>query len=44
MYRILLVEDDKNIRTLIVNYFTKKEKDLFTVDVACDGQAGLEKA
>lgn len=44
MYRILLVEDDKNIRTLIVNYFTKKEMDLFTVDVACDGQAGLEKA
>lgn len=44
MYRILLVEDDKNIRTLIVNYFIKKEKDLFTVDVACDGQAGLEKA
>ena len=44
MYRILLVEDDKNIRTLIVNYFTKKEKDLVTVDVACDGQAGLEKA
>ena len=44
MYRILLVEDDKNIRTLTVNYFTKKEMDLFTVDVACDGQAGLEKA
>ena len=44
MYRILLVEDDKNIRTLIVNYFTKKEQGTFTVDVACDGQAGLEKA
>lgn len=44
MYRILLVEDDKNIRALIVNYFTKKEQGAFTVDVACDGQSGLEKA
>ena len=26
MYRILLVEDDKKIQALIVNYFIKKEK------------------
>ena len=44
MFRILLVEDDKNIRTLIVNYFTKKEQGAFKVDIACDGQAGLERA
>lgn len=44
MYRILLVEDDSNIRTLIVNYFTKKEKDAFSIDTAADGQTGLEKA
>ena len=44
MYRILLVEDDGNIQTLISNYFTKKEKDAFTVDNAADGQTGLEKA
>lgn len=44
MYNILLVEDDSNIRELIVNYFTKKEKNVFTVEVACDGQEGLEKA
>ena len=44
MYRILLVEDDINIQTLIANYFTKKEKDVFQVDIASDGQTGLEKA
>lgn len=44
MYRVLLVEDDRSIQALIVNYFTKKEKDAFALDVAEDGQAGLEKA
>lgn len=44
MYKILLVEDDKDIRTVIVNYFTKKEPCSFTVDIAEDGQTGLEKA
>lgn len=44
MYRILLVEDDLNIRTLIVNYFTKKERGAFEIEVAQDGQTGLEKA
>ena len=44
MYRFLLVEDDRNIRELIANYFTKKEKGLFEVDIAADGQTGLEKA
>ena len=44
MYSILLVEDDRNIRNIIVNYITKKEKDVYSVDVAADGQTGLEKA
>ena len=44
MYRILLVEDDKNIQTLISNYFVKKEKNVFNIDLASDGQEGLEKA
>ena len=44
MYHILLVEDDRNIQTLIANYFTKKEKDAFAIEIASDGQTGLEKA
>ena len=44
MYQILLVEDDKKIQALIVNYFIKKEKNAFEVDVASDGQTGVEKA
>ena len=44
MYRILLVEDDKKIQALIVNYFMKKEKNAFDVDVASEGQIGVEKA
>ena len=44
MYRILLVEDDRNIRDLIVNYFTKKEKNAFCIEVAETGQDGLENA
>ncbi len=44
MYRVLLVEDDKNIRALIANYFLKKEGDAFQIDIAEDGQKGLEQA
>ena len=44
MYRILLVEDDESIQSLIKNYFTKKEKDAFEMDIASDGEIGLEKA
>ena len=29
MYRVLLVEDDRNIQALISNYFTKKRKGSF---------------
>ena len=44
MYSVLLVEDDVNIQNLIYNYFTKKEKDAFQLDIAPDGQIGIEKA
>lgn len=44
MYRVLLVEDDRNIQELIENYFTKKEKGVFIIDIADNGQSGLEMA
>ena len=44
MYKILMVEDDKNIQNLVVNYFTKKEKNIFQVEIASDGQTGWGKA
>lgn len=44
MYRILLVEDDQDIRELICSYFTRKEQGAFEVDAAADGQKGWEKA
>lgn len=44
MYRVLLVEDDKNIQSLVYNYFVKKENNIFQVDIAGNGQSGLEMA
>lgn len=44
MYRILLVEDDADIRVIVSDYFTHKKKNAFQVDLASDGQTGLEKA
>ena len=44
MYRILLVEDDPDIREVITDYFEAKEKDRFAVDCAKDGDAGLTLA
>lgn len=38
LYNILLVEDDKQIREIIVDYFTSKEDNSFDVSVAEDGQ------
>lgn len=38
LYNILLVEDDKQIREIIVDYFTSKEDTSFSVSVAEDGQ------
>ena len=39
-----MVEDDKSIQDLVYNYFVKKEKNLFQVDIAGNGQSGLEMA
>ena len=44
MFKILLVEDDSDIREFILEYFINKKKNAFQVDVAADGQTGLEKA
>ncbi|MBR3988377.1 MAG: response regulator transcription factor [Clostridia bacterium] len=44
MYKILLVEDDFDIRELIEDYFTVKSGGKIFVDTAINGQEGLEKA
>ncbi len=44
MYRILLCEDDFDIRELIEDYFTAKSGGDIVVDMATDGQQGVEKA
>ena len=41
MYRVLLVEDDKQIREVIGDYFGRREK--IALDFAEDGNAGLSK-
>ena len=41
MYRVLLVEDDRQIREVIGDYFGRREK--ITLDFAEDGNAGLTK-
>jgi DNA-binding response OmpR family regulator len=40
-HRLLIVDDNKSIRSMVADYFTKKG---FTVDEAVDGIQGLEKA
>lgn len=44
MYRILLVEDDKNICEMICDYFHEKSEKNIILDIAPDGQTGVEKA
>ncbi|MDO4748781.1 MAG: response regulator transcription factor [Eubacteriales bacterium] len=44
MYKVLLVEDDKDIRELICDYFHSKSDGAITIDTAVDGQEGVEKA
>lgn len=44
MYKILLVEDDKNIREMVVEYFSNKGKGNFPVSVAANGEIGLQMA
>ena len=44
MYRILLVEDDKDIRKMLKDFFEIKAKDTIILDTASDGEEGLIKA
>lgn len=44
MYKILLVEDDKNIREMIVDYFAQRDKGNYEITLAPNGSDGLEKA
>lgn len=44
MYRILLVEDDANIREMICDFFSHKSGHTLVTDTAENGQVGLEKA
>lgn len=44
MYKILLVEDDKDIRKMIGDFFKTKSKDIVVLETASDGETGLEKA
>lgn len=44
MYKILLVEDNKDIRKMISDMFKIKSGDAVSLDTASDGQEGLEKA
>lgn len=44
MYKILLVEDDADIREVICDYFDAKSEGSITIDTAVSGQQGVEKA
>ena len=44
MYKILLVEDNKDIRKMISDMFKIKSSNSVFLDTASDGQEGLEKA
>lgn len=44
MYKILLVEDDRDIREMICDYFIAKSKGNIVIDTAVDGSQGVEKA
>lgn len=44
VYKILLVEDNKDIRKMISDMFKIKSGDAVSLDTASDGQEGLEKA
>lgn len=44
MYKILLVEDDKNISEMLCDYFTEKSSNKILVDVADNGKKGADMA
>ena len=44
MYKILLVEDDKNISEMLCDYFTEKSSNKIVIDVAENGKKGADMA
>ncbi|MGN0490641.1 response regulator transcription factor [Ruminococcus sp.] len=44
MYKILLVEDDKNISEMLCDYFTEKSSNKILIDVAENGKKGADMA
>lgn len=44
MYKILLVEDDKNISEMLRDYFTEKSSNRILIDVADNGKKGADMA
>lgn len=42
MYKILLVEDDKNISEMLCDYFTEKSSNRILIDVADNGKKGAD--
>lgn len=44
MYKILLVEDDKNISEMLCDYFTEKSSNRISIDVADNGKKGADMA
>lgn len=44
MYKILLVEDDKNISEMLCDYFTEKSLNRILIDVAENGKKGADMA
>ncbi len=44
MYQILLVEDDKHIVEMLCDYFSDKSQNTIKIEVASDGNTGVEMA
>ena len=44
MYKILLVEDVKNISEMLCDYFTEKSSNKIIIDVADNGKKGADMA
>lgn len=44
VYRILLVEDDKNISEMLCDYFIEKSSNNILIDVADNGKKGADMA
>ena len=42
-YRILLIEDDRQICEILTDYLTSQKEDEFQVSCAKDGAAGYER-